>query len=426
MATTAARTSAVERFIESIQPAGASYASTKQPDVPRRTNTANRAGRCSNRPSLSGRTVAYRKAAPRDRLLAQVPEAGAAKPLHCGVGAEMEAETLKVMADGLADSTRTKYASGLESFLAFCDSKHIPSRMRIPADEFLLCTFAASKAGSHARQTVQNTISALRAWHIFHNAQWNGGPRLQYVLSGIAKRAPPSQPPRPPVTREMLNALHEHLPTSSPMNACILAAADVAFWTQCRLGELLSARTGTFNSDLIPLRQHLGLPSTRQGSRGLHLPWTKTKKSQGDDTVVLRQRGPCDPVAALDRHLRLNNVPRKSPLFSYRHGAGWRYLTKQQLVRACNTVWSKAGHAHVPGHSFRIGGTTELLASGVNPLVVKKMGRWSSDAFLRYWRMLETVIPLHAEALRPRVASLLERDSARRIRPAQRRAAQQA
>lgn len=346
-------------------------------------------------------------------------------PQH-GVGADLELSTLRVMADGLAESTRTKYASGLESFLTFCDSQLVPAGLRIPADELLLCAFAASKAGSHAKQTVQNTMSALRAWHIFHDAKWNGGPRLQYVLSGIARRAPPSRPPRPLVTRAMLDLLHKHLPAASPINACILAAADVAFWTQRRLGELLSPHTATFKSDLIPLRRHLGSPSTQQGSRGLHLPWTKTKKSHGDDTVVLRQNGPCDPVAALSHHLHLNNMPRTIPLFSYHHGPGWRHLTKHQLLRACNAIWTRAGHPKISGHSFRIGGTTELLASGVNPIVVKKMGRWSSDAFLWYWRMLETVIPLHAEALKPRVASMLVNDSARRIRPAQRKSTRQA
>ncbi|KIK74200.1 hypothetical protein PAXRUDRAFT_176435 [Paxillus rubicundulus Ve08.2h10] len=33
------------------------------------------------------------------------------------------------------------------------------------------------------------------------------------------------------------------------------------------------------------------------------------------------------------------------------------------------------------GHSFQIGGTTELLVTGVPPDVIKVLGWWSSDAF---------------------------------------------
>jgi len=71
-------------------------------------------------------------------------------------------------------------------------------------------------------------------------------------------------------------------------------------------------------------------------------------------------------------------------------------LTKVAFLSRCNQIWTASGYPRTTGHSFRIGGTTELLTSGVPPDVVKSMGRWSSDSFLRYWRDLETIAPLHA------------------------------
>ena len=47
------------------------------------------------------------------------------------------------------------------------------------------------------------------------------------------------------------------------------------------------------------------------------------------------------------------------------------------------------------GHSFRIGGTVELLLSGVSPEVVASLGEWSSMAFLLYWRKIDEIIPQH-------------------------------
>ena len=40
----------------------------------------------------------------------------------------------------------------------------------------------------------------------------------------------------------------------------------------------------------------------------------------------------------------------------------------------------------VSSHSFRAGGATDLLEGGVPPEEVRRLGRWSSDAFLMYWR----------------------------------------
>ncbi|KAJ7112550.1 hypothetical protein C8R44DRAFT_631816, partial [Mycena epipterygia] len=38
------------------------------------------------------------------------------------------------------------------------------------------------------------------------------------------------------------------------------------------------------------------------------------------------------------------------------------------------------------GHSYRIGGSLELLSAGVAPEVIMKLGGWSSLCFLIYWR----------------------------------------
>jgi len=48
----------------------------------------------------------------------------------------------------------------------------------------------------------------------------------------------------------------------------------------------------------------------------------------------------------------------------------------------------------MPGHAFCIGGVTELLLQGTNPDIVATQGRWTSQAFLDYWRKIESIPPL--------------------------------
>ncbi|KAH9924119.1 hypothetical protein B0H21DRAFT_701128 [Amylocystis lapponica] len=312
------------------------------------------------------------------------------------------ARTDSVLSFCLAESTLNNYDGALSAFHTFCDSENVPPAARLPAGEHLLCAFAASRAGTHAKTSVRNSLSGVRAWHILQGAPWNGGPRLSYVLNGVEALAPKGRPPRPPVTREMLEALHDDLDANEPENACILAAADIAFWTQSRLGELFSTAKASYDPQRVPARSHLSIPSSLHGSRRLHYPYTKTKKYSGDDAIITRQVGSSDPISSLQHHLVRNDMPANFPLFAFRAGdGGCICLTKKHFLRVCNGVWRLRGIPHTTGHSFRIGGTTELLTRGVDPDIVKTMGRWSSDAFLRYWRRIDDIVPAHAQMLRP-------------------------
>ena len=141
-----------------------------------------------------------------------------------------------------ATSTVKRYSGAVKQFIHFCNVEGIPHHLCFPADEFLLCAFAASSLGRHSRGTVRNRLSALKAWHISHNMEWKGSARLRYVLNGIHNSAPghSKHPPRPPITIKMLTQLIECLDLTSPLDVTVAACAVTAFWGQCRLGELLS------------------------------------------------------------------------------------------------------------------------------------------------------------------------------------------
>lgn len=84
-------------------------------------------------------------------------------------------------------------------------------------------------------------------------------------------------------------------------------------------------------------------------------------------------------------------------------------MTGRRMLRRLNEILANAKHTRITGHCFRIGGTTHLLLQGVPPDVVKLMGRWTSDAFLCYWRSLEIIAPMYVELLRPVMAHLNRR-----------------
>jgi hypothetical protein len=113
--------------------------------------------------------------------------------------------------------------------------------------------------------------------------------------------------------------------------------------------------------------------------------------------VICCQDGLSDPISALEAHLALNDMPPHLPLFAYATNEGFVALTKKCFLARCNAIWGASISQDLSGHCFRIGGTTELLLRGVAPHIVKALGRWSSDVFLRYWRSTDALAHIHVE-----------------------------
>lgn len=309
----------------------------------------------------------------------------------------------KVISRSWATSTSRKYSNAVEHFFRFCDSLDIPLYSRLPASEYILCAFVADSAGKIAGGTISSKISAIKAWHTQNNQFWNGRQRLKAVLTGAEKMTPDSsrRPERPPVTIQMITMLYHDLDHNNTLDVAIYFAACCAFWCQIRLGELFPENQRTFNSKHAPALHHLFSPIA-SGSRRLHLPRTKIAGEKGEDVMMLRQLDK-DPIAALQHHVTSNSLTSNDPLCSYRDLKNKLIpLTKRKFLLRCNEIWFSRGLI-IPttGHAFRIGGTTHLLISGVPPHIVKMMGRWSSDEFLKYWRSLEIIAPLYAELLKP-------------------------
>lgn len=123
---------------------------------------------------------------------------------------------------------------------------------------------------------------------------------------------------------------------------------------------------------------------------------TKTTLSAGLIVPVTHIDEPSCPAIALAHHLtRSNMLPPNAPLFSYQSTSphGWSPMTRDWFLRRCNEVWSLNHLETLTGHSFRIGGTTELLLRGTPPDVVALQGNWKSRAFLNYWRKVEEILP---------------------------------
>ena len=302
--------------------------------------------------------------------------------------------------------TQRKDASRLMEFLTFCESLGIGSTKALPAREEVLLAWASSYAGRLAGKTVGAKLLAVRKEHERRGLIWSGGPCLRRVLKGVEELRPISsfRNKRSPVTISMLEDLNRGLSRSSGLDVCIRAICLLSFFCQLRCGEILppTQDLGKFN----PLRNatfaHIAESTADNGACNLYLPWSKTQKGRGDDVWIPRQEAPLDPIHAIHKHFIKNKLNIDHPIAAYRNDHdNIVSLTRSKFLRRINNILraTKKGYPHISGHCFRIGGTTFYLVSGVPPDMVKKFGRWRSQAFLEYWRCLDYLGAIHIEML---------------------------
>ncbi|KAG8952220.1 hypothetical protein FRC04_004927 [Tulasnella sp. 424] len=304
----------------------------------------------------------------------------------------------RALNDGIARSTSKKYSSAVRRFLQFCDTEGIPEEDRLPAPEVVLCAFAARGVGKQAESTIRNALTGVRSWHIAEGCDWHGGPRLARIIRGVKMSAPQTstRPQRAPFTATFLATLVLELDLSDPFDAAVAAISGTALWGLARLGELIPDSSFSADTSRFPTGADLGPLSTTRKSRTLRLPYTKTTQVDGGKIILTNQSGLANPLPLIENHLEINHPSRSDLLFAFR-GKDQKssVISKKSFLQWCNDVLEKKGYGRITGHCFRIGGTYEMLKAGVALEVVQKLGRWKSDAFLRYWREEQEIGELH-------------------------------
>ncbi len=118
--------------------------------------------------------------------------------------------------------------------------------------------------------------------------------------------------------------------------------------------------------------------------------------------MICRQADKTDPIQleALLHHINTNELDPSTPIASYRTGKGYlKTIMAKSFMRRCNTIWKAVDYNKLSGHCFRIGGTTFYLIMGINPSMVRVIGRWSSEAFKCYWQNVEQLGILYTEMM---------------------------
>ena len=321
---------------------------------------------------------------------------------------------IRLACDAFALSTDA--GPGLRKFMLFCDIFRIQERERCPASFGLICSFAMwmtlkPEEGEHwgvptetvGVATAKNYLGNVYTWHTVQGFARPCSPAQEKQIRSLMKGAARTQDPRhtrtkrPPVMLPDLRLLRENLALEDPFDAAVWAASLTAFFGLARLGEVTVRTSGIYNSATHPSRSDF---ATAIAADGLHfatlrLPWAKTMdvfKREDQWLILAPQAEEFDPLSAVANHLEINNLPPTAHAFAWTDNSGVaRPLTRSAMLNRLHRAWHQ-NPTRLFGHSFRIGGSSFLLARGQTPETVKLVGRWKSLAFHTYLRSIEQAL----------------------------------
>ena len=154
-----------------------------------------------------------------------------------------------------------------------------------------------------------------------------------------------------------------------------------------RIGEM----TTHFNSNANPplqLYQITKLISPSGDLQAFKLTFGDFKHSYNSrpfSVVLSRQPNSTCPVVLLSKYLTLRGV-RPGAIFVSEGGLPVsRSVFSSQLLRACHLCGLDP--SRYKGHSFRIGAASYAADRGFSDAQIRMLGRWKSNAFLRYIRV---------------------------------------
>lgn len=312
-----------------------------------------------------------------------------ARPSHVPAPnlAELEETTRIYASKALANSTQRSYARGLQLWDQFCAFYRLDS---VPTPRSL--ALFASWLTQRGIKSIRQPFSALRSRYrgIPDWDKIRSDPLVHDVLRGI-RRVHPHTPKRAPALRlqHLMQVVANEISTRASYENLLRAfIACAAFCGLMRLGEAVMPKDAR---DFI-LKDYAQRDTfvLEADTMRFFLPKTKTKQfGEGGWVVVHRNLVPAGvPLFALAHaFIRARDAWLGPAGLLFGKKEGGRLLSRDNVVNML-----KAIDPELTGHSFRAGGATYLASIGVREEDIKRMGRWTSDAWQIYVREHPTII----------------------------------
>lgn len=351
-------------------------------------------------------------------------------PVEIPLNAQTCQDYSSVMGGYATRKTLETGAGIIIKYLEWAEANNIEPIDRFPCNVQVIAMWLASLKGLSVKW-ISNHLTHIKNWHGMHGLSFDL-PKSQWrmIRQGLANYAPTPKPEKPPVLLSDIELLHRVLILENGSNWAVAYYTEilVGFFGVVRAGHLHLESQKAFDPDWNVQRKHVFFAGDVDGPENgaeIRLPFEKSAGRKGgiislfrfidedryDPVFWLRtfcsaplRYSPTDSYALLrtDEMLRRGDgIAANEPLLSYwskdKHGNKMVVrATRRGLTRALDFATETSNRPPLRGHSLRVGGATFYLGEGVNPHVVKMLGRWKGDkSFHLYWREFRAICSIH-------------------------------
>ena len=315
---------------------------------------------------------------------------------------ELIAQAQTFLALAIGSSTRQTYSSGLRSFISFVDTHGI--RPAFPASVETLSLWMTSIASPPCPVTLGTCkvyLSAVVTRHTelgFDHPLDKAPPMLSRILAGIKRMSAQPSRPKLPITTALLEEMRPHLNLQHRSDILLWAMMWTATTGLLRISEF--ATRGDHDTSRLLTTQQLTLHD--QGQRPyslrnavyadeetqyaiLRLTASKSDPFRAGVDIVLSAATTLQALLAYGAHLQ-PDLTSTTPLF---HQPDRTAASRAWLMKRVDGLLRSTGRdpRQFSSHSFRKGGAVSLQSAGEDSLI-RRLGRWKSDAFNLYVRDL--------------------------------------
>lgn len=254
-------------------------------------------------------------------------------------------------------------------------------------------------------RTVGQGIASLGAHDPRHDPYGKTDFRLSRQLRSYDRADPPPERVKP-IPVSVLHHLYDRCSRGDARQQCVADLIWIAFYFLMRPGEYCCAGSNN-TSEAFRLRdvtfryRNRTLDAHRDSLTSLHraehvaLTFTTQKNGVKGEAIGTRRSGHqtgCAVLRILNRvaYLRCRGAPRDIPLASYHDGREWRTVKSADFTQEIRNSIAAIGPSvglqphEVSARSLRASGAMALLLAGVDTDIIRIIGRWRSDAMLRY------------------------------------------
>ena len=286
----------------------------------------------------------------------------------------------------LAPSTKASYQNAWQHFRKF-HSTYYPGSPVLPVTTEQIAQFITV---CHHRNLQPSTITSyLSAISYVHKIRGLVNPTDSFLISKLLHglRRNKQADKRLPLTIKHLQLITAYLKSSTNKYTYRLLKAMflTAFFGLLRAGEIARSVKSPIN---VIQRRDIEFAIEDSKVTSITLKMRNFKHSNGRIARIPLGRQSTSnicPVRALLRYLKITPVS-MSQLFCLEDGkpvtTSFLGCALKSCILACNL-----NSEQYTTHSLRIGGATHAYQSGMSPVQIKRLGRWQSDAYLKYIRI---------------------------------------